>query len=288
MKANIRQGAPTHRGKGKSRPRAQPGALQSEGTRCRKFGPSMAPKSTALRCAANMPQLHPPRGTSEAATNACPIGFSRESRPCAASLPQGPIERGATCVDEPLNNVPYRQPYPEIAPQLSVAESSHRDCKRATLAPALRRRWGRGSDGAAACSSRRTSDGLAASREVCRRRVSPGEGSSVLAACPISGEPIYESAALRAVARAHVAVRARTPLAPMGGASSRSSQHRVAAVGPGGCCGSPGTTKRRQGPPRACAGRCASGESPQVAIRVHVQRRRRRCRAWQRVRPPVP
>jgi hypothetical protein len=64
--------------------------------------------------------------------------------------------------------------------------------------------------------------------------------------------------------------------------------HRVAAVGPGGCCGSPGTTERRQGPPRACAGRCASGESPQVAIRVHVQRRRRRQRALQRVRPPAP
>jgi hypothetical protein len=248
----------------------------------------MAPKSTALRCAANMPQLHPPQGTSEGLTTPCPIGFSRESRHCADSPPARPIERSAICVDEPLNNRSYGQAYPEIAPHLSVAEPSHLGCMRATPAPALRRRWGRGSDGAAACSSRRAQEGLAASREVCRRRGSPGEGSSVLAAGSISGEPVYESAALCAVARAHVAVRARTPLAPMGGASSRRSWHRIAAVGPGGCCGSPGTTKRRQGPPRACAGRCASGESPQVAIRVHVQRRRRRCRAWQRVRPPVP
>ena len=187
-----------------------------------------------------------------------------------------------------MNNADYGQTYPEIAPQLSVAERSHRDCMRATQAPALRRRWGRSSDGAAACSSRRAAEGFAANREVCRSRGSQGEGSSVLAAASISGEPVYESAALCAVARAHVAARAWSAARPDGrrfGRGSCTASPRSARVG---AAVHRGRQERRQGPSRACAGRCASGESPQVAIRVQVQPRRRRRRAWQRVRPPVP
>lgn len=76
---------------------------------------------------------------------------------------------------------------------------------------------------------------------VCRLRPRP-DPANLLRECPCSA----------CDARAHAAACARAPLAPMGGAPGGSFRRRIAAVGPGGCCGSPGTTERRQGLPRAC------------------------------------
>jgi len=115
----------------------------------------------------------------------------------------------------------------------------------------------------------------------------PREGSSVLAAAAL-GEPCCESAALRAelVPTQRFALVRRSPrwAAHPGG----EPKHRIAVVGPGGCCGPRGTTKRRQGPPRACIRSSCFG-------RESVGRGRGACaaaaaavRARQRVRPPVP
>ena len=116
----------------------------------------------------------------------------------------------------------------------------------------------------------------------------PREGLPVYAA-GVSGEPSCESAALRAEARAHAAVRARTPLAPMGGAPSRShAPYRR---------GRPGWVLRFTKVDKEASGSAArlyQGDEVSRASakhrshRVHVQRRRRRCRAWQRVRPAFP
>jgi hypothetical protein len=88
-----------------------------------KFGPAPRPKSTALRCAANMPRPDPPLGTKRIAASLSAFGLSGKSAPRAAGAMTIAFQRSATCVDFSLNNRACRQSYPQIDPQLSVARS---------------------------------------------------------------------------------------------------------------------------------------------------------------------
>jgi hypothetical protein len=132
-----------------------------------------------------------------------------------------PVRRGATCVDEALNNGPYGHAYPEIVPQLSVAVPRLADCTRATQAPAWRPAMRGGSKAP--------------------RRAHPAACPTVSGwACPvmqgipgkacrfwpraISGEPCCESAALCAEARAHAAFSRSSAVRPDGRRSGRGTQ----------------------------------------------------------------
>jgi hypothetical protein len=234
-----------------------------------------------------MPRLRPPLGTIGTATIPCPIEVSGESRSRARRPCRGPFRRGATCVDEPLNIVPYAQVYPEFAPQLSVAEPRQCDCTKASHARGLPRQWGRGSNGFAACSSRRVPDDFTADREVRRRRGSQGEGTRF--------RPRPRSRANRSTRVTRCARRScprsgsRSSTArPDGRRSEQGSRHRIAMVDPGGCCGSRGTTKRRQGPPRACVRSLCFGRKPAGRDRDARAARRRRREPFNRFgrRPP--
>ncbi len=112
----------------------------------------------------------------------------------------------------------------------------------------------------------------------------PGGGFVGFGRGPVSGEPKLRerrAQARRLVPTQRFALERRSPRWAALGAGT---MHRIAAVGPGGCCGSPGTTERRQGPPRACTRSSqARRKSGRPNVRVRVQRRRRRARAWQQV-----
>lgn len=178
-----------------------------------------------------MPRFGPPLGTIWGGTSPSRNGLSRQPARRAQRPAKAPIRRGATCVDEALNNGFYRQAYPGFSPQLSVAVRRQADCANAAPGPAWRRRWG----------EVRGLRGVLIPPRVPRPRAGfarPCEGSQRGLAGLGRGRSRANHAAgagaLRAQARAHAAFRARAPLAPMGGAPGRrprTASPRSARVG---------------------------------------------------------
>lgn len=160
---------------------------------CRgEFGPAAACESTALRCAANMPRPHPPLGTRKAFAILSPNGLSPESARSAAGLDVQDVLRGATCVDEPLNNHPYGQTYPEIVPQLFVAVRRLSDCMSNAPAPASHQAMGRDSKVARRAHPAARLEDLRTNPRGLGRVGDPGEGSLVLAAAPLGRTVLRE------------------------------------------------------------------------------------------------
>jgi hypothetical protein len=165
----------------------------------------------ALRCKhAATPS---PAGDKRPPTSPSRSGLRAEARERAARRRHAPIRRGATCVDEALNNVSYGQAYPEIVPQLSVALPRLVDCMTATQAPACCPAMRGGFGGFAVCSSRRVSNGLGPGLP--GHAGDPREGLSVLAAVDLGRTTLRERRALRG-ARAHAAYSRASAARPDG------------------------------------------------------------------------